>query len=410
MSIEANRRRFLAFATLFLTAGARRSALAQGAGDYDTADPVERRRSLQERAPPPEGVPADPGERIVKDVGSWRIVSQYNNSEATIRADRIKVSSGGIKSFTPGGGGMQVAIPSIRTLNEQGDAIGTTDGAKTTGETGNEILIGGRGELKLGYAPQGRAYSGTLRLSTTSNMQSGFTASIALDGKTIRTVKVSDTIDLDANELFGPDLSALRAAKTLVVTVDGNSPYTIYAVDLVDTDAALKQMQLIPDYNYYVRRLGRKSEIEEFQEQQQPQSPGQCFLTTACCGIVGLADDCFELSALRRFRDQVMLVSEDGRRDVTLYYASAPAILEAMRDYGETGRLLGLYFTTILPCAIFIRLGLKRMPRRLYTRMMEKLAARYLSSAQGLRPVANGNTGPGDNENRRCAVVDGRAS
>jgi hypothetical protein len=322
-------------------------------------------------------VPDDPGTQVIRDIGSWRIVSLYNNSEAFIPDERVKVSSGGTRSFAPGGPGMHSVIPDAKVLNGEGKTVGTTATKDGSPEGGTPILIGGRGELRLSYTPQRKAFAGTLRLSTTSNMQTGLMATIAVDGKPIRTVDVRDSADIDVAELFGPDLAGLRDAKTLVVTAGGDAPYTIYEVEFAETDAALKQMRLVPDYNYNVRRLGRKSEAQEWQDEQNPPAAGQCFLTTACCEIVGLADDCFELASLRRFRDSAMLPDASGRHDVARYYERAPAILAEMRRRGETGRLRGLYFRTILPCAILARLGFARPTRLLYTRMMRRLEARY---------------------------------
>lgn len=122
-------------------------------------------------------------------------------------------------------------------------------------------------------------------------------------------------------------------------------------------------MKVVPDYNHDVRGIGAKPA-------GAPSQSSQCFLTTACCELVGLDDDCFELTALRRFRDQVMLADAAGRRDVAQYYKTAPVILTEMRRRGETERLRGLYFGFVLPCAILATLGFERLTRRLYSRMM----------------------------------------
>ena len=103
--------------------------------------------------------------------------------------------------------------------------------------------------------------------------------------------------------------------------------------------------------------------------------PG-CFLTSACCAVVGLPDDCWELSALRRFRDGWMRRFAQGRADVARYYAQAPAIAsELMANDDGRRRLLRLYWTVILPCAAMIRVGLNRPAYLLYRRMMAELAA-----------------------------------
>lgn len=52
-----------------------------------------------------------------------------------------------------------------------------------------------------------------------------------------------------------------------------------------------------------------------------------CFLTTACTAARGLPDDCWDLTALRRFRDDVLLSTPAGRALVDDYYRIAPGIV-----------------------------------------------------------------------------------
>lgn len=53
-----------------------------------------------------------------------------------------------------------------------------------------------------------------------------------------------------------------------------------------------------------------------------------CFLTTACCDYMGLADDCVELTIMRKFRDNYLLHNEVGEEIVKSYYKVAPQIVE----------------------------------------------------------------------------------
>ena len=50
----------------------------------------------------------------------------------------------------------------------------------------------------------------------------------------------------------------------------------------------------------------------------------RCYISTAACAALGLADDCDELMQLRRFRDEILLKSHRGAQDVREYYAAAP--------------------------------------------------------------------------------------
>lgn len=99
-----------------------------------------------------------------------------------------------------------------------------------------------------------------------------------------------------------------------------------------------------------------------------------CFLTTAACDGIGLADDCWELRTLRAFRDGWLRRQPGGVEDITSYYDQAPAIAARLR--GDRRALVRLYWTRIVPSALAARIGAKRTARRLYTRMMRELGAR----------------------------------
>jgi hypothetical protein len=107
--------------------------------------------------------------------------------------------------------------------------------------------------------------------------------------------------------------------------------------------------------------------------QQSTSQPGNCFLTTACCGLVGLDDDCFELSVLRRYRDTLLRRLPGGEAEVALYYSLAPVILSRMQGGQNGRRLLRLYWTHILPCTAMAWLGLGEITRRHYRDMLARL-------------------------------------
>jgi hypothetical protein len=103
--------------------------------------------------------------------------------------------------------------------------------------------------------------------------------------------------------------------------------------------------------------------------------PQDCFITTACCELLGLGDDCFELRALRRYRDGVLAHMPAGPAAIAAYRAQAPAILSRLPAQERTARLLRVYARFILPCAVAARLGFVNVTYRLYVRMMRELTA-----------------------------------
>lgn len=103
--------------------------------------------------------------------------------------------------------------------------------------------------------------------------------------------------------------------------------------------------------------------------------PRGCFVTTACCDLLGLADDCWELTTLRHFRDHALSALPGGLEDVAQYYREAPAALERLRRQADAERLLlDVYWRYVLPSAVLAAAGCHRAARSHYRRMMRHLA------------------------------------
>jgi hypothetical protein len=115
---------------------------------------------------------------------------------------------------------------------------------------------------------------------------------------------------------------------------------------------------------------------------------GGCFITTACCETLGLGDDCFELSALRRYRDEVLARQPGGTAAIACYYQLAPLILARLPQAARRERLSGVYARYILPAALAARLGRNALAYRLYARMLESLAVEFAPerTATALQP------------------------
>ena len=62
-------------------------------------------------------------------------------------------------------------------------------------------------------------------------------------------------------------------------------------------------------------------------QKESSSSSGGCFLSTACVAHAGLGDNCNELVVLRRFRDNVLAKSSDGRSKISKYYEFAPRLV-----------------------------------------------------------------------------------
>jgi hypothetical protein len=110
-----------------------------------------------------------------------------------------------------------------------------------------------------------------------------------------------------------------------------------------------------------------------------PGERGQpCFFTTAACNAVGLAEDCFELTMMRRLRDHCLVRTAEGRAEVAAYYDVAPPVVAALLSLPDARRrLLRLYAVVILPGALLVRVGLFSAARRLYRRVVRNLAREF---------------------------------
>jgi|GEM_PF-560272 len=115
----------------------------------------------------------------------------------------------------------------------------------------------------------------------------------------------------------------------------------------------------------------RRDALAEESTQDECAPPEGCFITTACCEIVGLDDDCFELRSLRRYRDEVLAKQPGGAAAIARYYAQAPHIVAQI----SAQSLISVYACFVLPAALAARLGLNALAYRLYVRMLDELSA-----------------------------------
>jgi hypothetical protein len=129
--------------------------------------------------------------------------------------------------------------------------------------------------------------------------------------------------------------------------------------------------------------------VRESQAQQKQinAGPKECFLTDACCALLGLGDDCFELATLRGYRDGYLARTVEGRQAIATYYVLAPQVLAGMRRRGAQRALARVYLLYILPCTVLARLGCNRITFRLYRRMMRNLSRQYAPETIGFGRV-----------------------
>lgn len=105
-----------------------------------------------------------------------------------------------------------------------------------------------------------------------------------------------------------------------------------------------------------------------------------CYITTAVCSGKNKPDDCYELETLRRYRDEYLMRTPDGRKLVEEYYNIAPAIVLALSLCPGSSQIYDMLYDRYLqPCVRLIEAQRYEECRTLYTDMVNQLSSRYLN-------------------------------
>jgi hypothetical protein len=127
---------------------------------------------------------------------------------------------------------------------------------------------------------------------------------------------------------------------------------------------------------------------KEAQINKQNQAPWynpfkiKCYLTTACCERRGLPDDCFELTMMRKFRDEYVINLPGGHDIIGDYYKTAPKIVDAINEHKDAVLIWNrLYTGFITPCVYFVEHGDNESAYAVYSSMTKRLKVEYLGHA-----------------------------
>lgn len=97
---------------------------------------------------------------------------------------------------------------------------------------------------------------------------------------------------------------------------------------------------------------------EECPRYKAGQSSSGCFLTSACVEAKGLPDDCYELTTLRKFRDEYLTKQECGKCEIDHYYQVAPVIVAKIRSSTNAKAVFEkIYAELVAPCVKLIEAG-----------------------------------------------------
>ena len=101
---------------------------------------------------------------------------------------------------------------------------------------------------------------------------------------------------------------------------------------------------------------------------------GGCYITTATCEQYGKADDCYELTQFRKFRDTWLINQPDGKELIKKYYDTAPFVVELINKQKNSKDIYDYINEKYLnKCLHFIEQGENEKCKSLYIDMMEFL-------------------------------------
>jgi len=105
---------------------------------------------------------------------------------------------------------------------------------------------------------------------------------------------------------------------------------------------------------------------------------GLCFITTAVCETMGKSDDCYELTAFRKFRDTYMNQTKERQALVKSYYEIAPAIVVSINQYPDSKvRYQSIWQNYLLPCLKDIEKNEFNRCEEHYSKMIYDLTEEY---------------------------------
>lgn len=128
-----------------------------------------------------------------------------------------------------------------------------------------------------------------------------------------------------------------------------------------------------------IRGAARKflQDIREIKAERANQN--NCFITTAVCDSFGKPDDCFELTAFRKFRDTWLVSQPDGKNLIAEYYSIAPKIVANINHLVDAPQIYkNIWQKYLAPCLNFINIGDNLSCKQKYVEMVRELKKSYL--------------------------------
>ena len=124
-------------------------------------------------------------------------------------------------------------------------------------------------------------------------------------------------------------------------------------------------------------RVKREGSCNHFSERPNSSNSGYnsgssgCFLTSACVDYFGKPDDCYELTTLRKFRDNYLAKTEEGKKIISQYYKVAPAIIEKINNSDSKDKFYLYIYDEIKKCISHIENDKNESALTVYMKMVQ---------------------------------------
>jgi len=105
-----------------------------------------------------------------------------------------------------------------------------------------------------------------------------------------------------------------------------------------------------------------------------------CFITTAVCQNFGKADDCYELTAFRNFRDTWLINQADGKNLIAQYYEIAPKIVKKINCLPNAAKIYkNIWSEYLQPSLNLIEADENSACKKIYVDMVNTLRNKFLN-------------------------------
>ena len=101
-------------------------------------------------------------------------------------------------------------------------------------------------------------------------------------------------------------------------------------------------------------------------------------MTTACCEFYGLPDDCRELTAMRKLRDEYIQYQEGGQDVISEYYATAPKVISNLMKQDDKIKWIEYIYQVVQKCTSFVEKKEFQSAMDAYVEMVNRLKNHFL--------------------------------